>query len=897
MTDEVKNQERHPNEQSGLRQTKVELTQPLPGHEDRGWITIQVLNRIKQGMSTPELLKEVVDLLVRWTGFEAVGLRLKEGDDYPYFQTRGMSEEFVRLENSLCPQAHDTASEGTGDGGIALDCACGSVLQGNVDRSQPFITDYGSLWTNSNTQLLNERPELRDAIRGNCVRAGYETSCLVPLRFGDQTFGLFQFEDKRPGLLTEELLSTLESISLNLALSLSQRQYAEELNKEKGTLERRVADRTAELAASEERLKRSQEIAHLGSWELDLVNNRLSWSDEVYRIFGLRPQEFPATYEAFLETVHPDDRAAVDAAYSGSVSEGRDTYEIEHRLIRKLDGEVRIVHEKCEHFRDDSGQIIRSVGMVHDITEHKLAEEKLRESQSRLDLTLKSAHMGVWYWDIIENRRWFDEQVCRLLGLDPAKFTGTAEEFFRVVHPDDYATVKTALARTIEQDEPYETEYRAVWPDRSIHYISARGKMVRDGNGQPVRVNGIIWDITERKQMEQEQSRLFALARQRNAETEAVFEAISDAVLIYDSSMNVQRVNSTFIPTYGFDPVGLNVREVIECTRCRWYDGRPLRFDEQPTRRALHGETVLNQHFLITRPDGVEMALETSSGPLRIGDDINGTVTVWHDITELKQMEKELRKSRDELELRVHERTAELKTYMAKLEESNQALQDFVSIASHDLQEPLRKVSTFGGMLKQKCSPSLGEKGNDYLERVLDANQRMQSLLTALLEYSRLTTRADPFVEVEFTKIVGEVLSDLEVRIQRTGGEVQVGELPLIQADPTQMRQLFQNLIGNALKFNKPGEKPKVQVRSVFNANSVCQIVVEDNGIGFEEQYLEKIFAPFQRLHSRSEYEGTGMGLAICKKIVERHSGSITAKSTPGKGSLFIIDLPARQAG
>src|SRR5208337_1169123 len=129
----------------------------------------------------------------------------------------------------------------------------------------------------------------------------------------------------------------------------------------KENLEQRVAERTAELTASDELLKQSQEIAHLGSWELDLVNNHLSWSDEVYRIFGLKPQEFDATYEAFLEAVHPDDRAAVDSAYSGSVRQGKDTYEIEHRVIRKLDGEVRIVHEKCNHFRDESGRIIRSV--------------------------------------------------------------------------------------------------------------------------------------------------------------------------------------------------------------------------------------------------------------------------------------------------------------------------------------------------------------------------------------------------------------------------------------------------------------------------------------------------------------------------------------------------------
>ena len=275
---------------------------------------------------------------------------------------------------------------------------------------------------------------------------------------------------------------------------------------------------------------------------------------------------------------------------------------------------------------------------------------------------------------------------------------------------------------------------------------------------------------------------------------------------------------------------------------------------------------------------------------------ILGTSGFARDITERKQMEEELRKSRDELELRVRERTAELNRYMTKLEQSNQALQDFASIAAHDMKEPLRKVMSFGNMLRQKCEDSLGQTGNDYLNRMLHATDRMQSLLAGLLDYSRVTTAAEPFKEVGLSYLIGEVLSDLEVRIVKTGGEVHVGDLPVISADPTQMRQLFQNLIGNALKFHKPGEKPMVQVRSVSHADSGCQIVVEDNGIGFDEQCSERIFAPFQRLCGRSEFEGTGMGLAICKKIVERHSGSIETKSTPRVGSKFIVTLPLKQA-
>jgi light-regulated signal transduction histidine kinase (bacteriophytochrome) len=251
---------------------------------------------------------------------------------------------------------------------------------------------------------------------------------------------------------------------------------------------------------------------------------------------------------------------------------------------------------------------------------------------------------------------------------------------------------------------------------------------------------------------------------------------------------------------------------------------------------------------------------------------------------------------------------AELEEFAAKLERSNRELEDFASVASHDLLEPLRKVTAFGDRLRGRCGAQLDEQGRDYLERMQNAARRMQTLITDLLMLSRVTTRAQPFALVDLGQLVQEVLSDLEVRLEELGGQVELRHLPTIDADALQMRQLLQNLIGNALKFRRPEVKPVVRVSaeligpaqgglsSACDQTERCRLVIEDNGIGFDEKYLDRIFNVFQRLHGRGEYEGTGIGLAVCRKIVERHGGTITAKSRPGQGATFVVTLPLRQA-
>jgi PAS domain S-box-containing protein len=282
------------------------------------------------------------------------------------------------------------------------------------------------------------------------------------------------------------------------------------------------------------------------------------------------------------------------------------------------------------------------------------------------------------------------------------------------------------------------------------------------------------------------------------------------------------------------------------------------------------------------RKDGSCLPVEFIKTPINENGLMIGAVLIFKDITERKRVEETIAQKTDELT------------------RSNAELEQFAFVASHDLQEPLRKIQAFGDRLVGKIGAAVPQEAQDYLQRMQNAAARMSTLINDLLTFSRVFRRSDPFVPVDLAAVARGVLSDLEVRIEKSGAVVDVGDLPTLDADPMQMHQLLLNLVSNGLKFQSPGAKPVVTIRSrKFSSSSGephCEISVQDNGIGFEEKYMDKIFAVFQRLHGRNEYEGTGVGLAVCRRITDRHHGSITARSQPGKGSIFTVTLPIKQS-
>lgn len=1001
-------------------------------------ISIQVLERIRQEMPTPQLLREVVNLLADWTGFEAVGIRLKEGDDYPYFQTRGMSEEFIRLENSLYPKD----AEQTGKGSVALECVCGCVLQGRLGRSQPFVDEYGSFWTNSNTQLLRERPEFREAIRGSCVRSGYETSALIPIRLGGETFGLLQFEDRRPGMLHEELLSALESIAVTLALTLSQRRYAEGLQREKASLEERIHERSRELSEANQRL--GQEIAGKRVRGEIIVFRDISETKVAREALQKARDELELRVEE-----RTNELTQANLRLEQEISERKriERYTRANNQVLRLmadsssrqdflDGTVKLVKEwtgcRCVGIRmlDSEGNIpygaytgfsrafwekenwlsisrdtcactrvIAGKPMPQDaccmtasgsfvlndsskflegLTEKELAQFR--------GLCIKSGFRSIAIFPIRESGKvvagihiaderpgmFPDSQVgllealSRLIGEAIIKFNVSdalnrqkeitqnlvdrmpvmlcffdgsghlqfINRHFEHVFGWSLEDVQEDLMCKCFPDPQYREEARRYMQEARIEWrdfpSSTKSGEVIETSWSNVRMKdgsliGIGIDLREKKRaqiaMERANRALRVLSESNYSlvQEQEERELLTHICRIITETGGYPLAWVGYVEENGSKSVSPVARwgpeaDYIDSIKVSWADdtwgcgpvGRAIR----EGKFQISGDFRTDPHFSPWREAALKHGLLSNAAfPLIIHGKVIGTLIIYsseadvfreheEEVSLLNTLARNLAYGIGAIRIRKEHEQAEeeLKTYMKKLEESNQALQDFASIASHDLQEPLRKVSAFGNMLQKKYGDSIGDEGRDYLRRMLNATERMQSLLRSLLDYSRVTSRAEPFRQVDLARLVDEVLSDLEVRIADSGGKVEVGELPVIEADPNQMRQLFQNLIGNGLKFHKEGEKPLVKVHCPLNDTGHCEINVEDNGIGFEDKHKDEIFAAFQRLHGRSsQYEGTGMGLAICKKIVERHGGSITARSTPGQGSIFTVRLPVKQ--
>jgi PAS domain S-box-containing protein len=567
----------------------------------------------------------------------------------------------------------------------------------------------------------------------------------------------------------------------------------------------------------------------------------------------------------------------------------------EEAVVNPRTGEKRWLQTTKVPLRDKQGAVVGLIGINRDVTKTKQVEGELRRTHDELEKRISERTAEIsqerlllrTLLDNLPDAVYAKDTNGRKTMANPAdlknlKCKTEAEAIGKSdfdLFPKEEAEKFWADDQRVLQGQPvFKREESFVDEKGQKHWLLTSKIPICDPTGKITGLVGIGRDITKGKLAEE------SLAQERSL-LRTLIDNLPDAVYAKDTAGRKLLVNQADLKNLHFKTEA----EVINKTD---FDFFPKEMAEKfwaDDQKVIQGEPVIDREEYILSDAGEKRWLLTSKLPLRDHTGkIIGLVGIGRDVTERKHAEDALRSSE-----------AKLRQSTVQLERSNHELQDFAYVASHDLQEPLRKIVVFGERLKEKKIEDLGPEAKDYLERMQKAASRMQTLINDLLTFSRVTTKARPFTQVNLAEVAADVVNDLEGRIEQVKGRVEVvGTLPVIDAESLQMRQLLQNLMGNALKFRRPEEPPLVKVEAEVVSDpgaptrQLCKLMVSDNGIGFDEKYLDRIFNVFQRLHTRNEYEGTGMGLAITKKIALYHGGDITAKSSPGHGATFIVTLP-----
>ena len=803
---------------------------------------LQVLNKPDK---IEESIQSILSILKKRIGVDAVGLRLQDGEDYPYFVQEGFSKDFLRTENTLLERGKDGGVCRDKDGNVSLECTCGLILSGKTDPSNPLFTKGGSAWTNDSFPVLDipSDEDPRHNPRNNCIHQGYASIALIPMRKKDRIMGLIQLNDKRKGRFTLATIEILEGIAAHIGEALMYKRARNDLkdsesrfkiifneapvsniihDKDTGEIidgnnesytrygfknlnelkknnfwmeppyskddalkhiqkaategvqrfewkNRKVTgeifweyvtlrlilingierilvtcvditelkDAEDALRQKEDVLAHAQEISHTGSWELDVANNRLTWSDEVYRIFGCKPQEFAPTYEAFLDFIHPDDRAAVDEKYSRSVREGDAGYEIDHRIVRRTSGEVRYVHERCVHKCDDAGDVIQSTGMVQDITERKEMEKKLRLNQ----FALENAPVEI--------------------------FLITPEG--EIEHANKKACEKL-----------------------NYHYDELVGKSVFDVDPN--------YPVSKRKD--------------------------------YWHQLQNGKVN------------------IME-TRHKTKEGE------------IYPAQVISKHLNFENKE-CEFAFA-------------------QDITDRKQAEKEKEELQNQL------------LQSQKME----AIGNLTGGVAHDFNNIIATIKMTTQLLLEE---NLSDEVKKDLTEIDKSSDRAKNLTKQLLQFSRKDTALKDIINLN--TVVKNTCKMLERTIPENIDIIYTlkDDLKQIEAAPSTIDQVIMNLAINARNAMPEGGKISIETQNVeittnnlptpeIEPGKYVKLTVRDNGEGMDEETKEQMFDPF--FTTKKVGEGTGMGLSVVYGVVKNCEGDISVETVPGEGTSINIYLPA----
>ncbi|MFB6270824.1 MAG: PAS domain S-box protein, partial [Halobacterium sp.] len=616
--------------------------------------------------------------------------------------------------------------------------------------------------------------------------------------------------------------------------------------------------RERELERTLDLLERTERIADVGGWEVDPETMDVFWSDHLFDILGVDADEEPPLEEA-LDVYHEADRAAVADAVEGALERG-ESFDVEARFHRP-DGETRWLRVQGSPDTED-GDVVSLRGAAQDVTERKEREQFLEDAKAQMEAAAEAGAVGTWEWHVPDDRFVADAALARLFGVDPerARDGVSLDDMVAAIHEDDRDRVEAAIDRAVDTCGEYEQEYRVYDADGDERWVVARGHVECEG-GDAVTFPGAITDITEQKRVERE------LERQRG-QLETLFEVMPVGVVVADADGELLEANDVATRIWGGEVFDADSVAEYDRFDAWWADsGERVGPEEFAMARVLDGEEVADPHvYEIEAANGEERVIMVHGMPVLNDGDVDRGVVTMTDITERRE-------------------------YQRKLEASNDRLEQFAYAASHDLQEPLRMVSSYLTLVEERYGDELDDDGAEFIEYAVDGAERMQEMIDALLEYARVDTRGESLRPVELADVFADVRRDFEVKIEETDATVDVAALPTVRGDPNQLRQVFGNLLSNAIEYSGDGP-PTVEVSAERDGDQWV-VAVSDDGIGIDPEHVDRVFDVFQRLHSHDEHPGTGIGLALAERIVERHGGDVWVESEPGEGSTFYVSLPA----
>ncbi len=996
---------------------------------------VQFLRLVNDSKGSVDLIETASRFFQEQSGCEAIGVRLKDGDDYPYFEVRGFPAEFVQAENSLCARDADGQIARDSGGNSLLECMCGNVICGRFDPSKPYFTPCGTFWTNGTTELLASTSD-EDRLartRNRCNGEGYESVALIALHVGDKRLGLLQLNDRRKDQFSPQNIAVWERLADYLAVALTKTRAEEALRRAKEEWEhtfncvpdfiaildhqhrvvranqamaqrlgvspeqcvgvpcyqavhgtdhppefcphaQTIADgqqHTAEVhedrlggdflvsttplldlagqltgtvhvarditaqKASEQQLRQLNRtlMAHSHSDQALLrATNEADYLEEVCKIIiedcghamvwvgmaeddpskRVRPVACAGFEQGYLDTLNitwadtdrgrgptgtairtgqacvcrdmltdpafaPWRAEAVKRGYASSVA-------LPLLANGTAFGALTIYCKEANSVSDEQLKLLHRLvaDFAYGITSlrlraaHARAEEALRESREDLNRAQAVAQVGSWRLDVRHNElRWSDENH-RLFSI-PKGTPLSYETFLNAVHEDDREYVNQRWMAALH-GEPYDIEHRIVI-DGNVRWVREKAELEVDRDGVLQGGFGTTEDITDRKHAEQ-------AITDREEELAAIYENAPLIMMLVDAERRVRKTNrlaEQFAGDGSLDLLGQRGGEALHCVNALDAPngcGSGPHCNDCTVRRSIqetletgrsHTQVEASLPLVIAgKTQTVTFLLSTTRVSVRNEPLVLVTI---QDITERKQAEEALQWTAEELA------------------RSNEDLGQFAYVASHDLQEPLRMVTGFMQLLQKKYANRLDADADQFIEYAVDGAKRMQTLISDLLAYSRVGTRGRELAPTNVEAALQRALDNLRASIDEAGAEITHGNLPNVHGDGTQLAQLFQNLIGNALKFR--GAAPPIIHVDARRESDRWVFSVHDNGIGIAPEFRERVFLIFQRLHTRQQYAGTGIGLAICKKIVDRHGGQIWVESQLGEGATFYFTLPA----